>query len=56
MQNGAQLILKEKKAKETIIKAKGMLSRLKAEAEDCANKIVITDAAMVYRSPLGLRG
>ena len=32
------------------MRAKEMLSRLEAEVEDCANKIVIADAAMVKAS------
>ena len=41
------MVLRGKKAKEAIIRAKKILSRLDAEAENCANKIAIADATMV---------
>ena len=44
MQTRAQQIPREKKAKEAIERAKEMLSRLEADAENCANKIVIANA------------
>ena len=45
-QTRAQLILREKRVKEAIVRAKEMLLRLEAKVEDCANKIAIADVAM----------